>query len=157
MTDAAARLRDRVASAAHRFERPWLLRFALATTFASAVFFYLRAAHTSRGEDADVLRAALAGPTICGLLWTLHRVRAGGAVARASFLAPRRLWLAAIASVLAWAAIWSTARVLVALVAPGATPRFDGGAYAALAMVSGMALNALIARARRPAAAHSAA
>lgn len=139
------------------FERPWLLRLAIASSFASAVFYYLRAFHTSRGDEADLVRAVVAGPVICGLVWTLHRVAASQPTPRAPLFAWRRLGLVAVATLLAWLAVWGAARVLVTLVAPGAAPVLDGGGYTAVALGSAMALNAVIARARRSAAHHSAA
>lgn len=151
------RARAIVLALSHRLERPWFLRLAIATTFASSVFFYVRAFHTSHGDDGDVIRAVVAGPVICGLVWTLHRVRMGGSMARSSILAPRRLWLVVVGSALAWAAIWSTARLMVVFVAPGSTPRLDGGAHAAVAVISAIALNALVARVRRPVRGHCAA
>jgi hypothetical protein len=138
-------------SHARRFsEAPWVLRASAASCFAAAVFFHLRFHHTSFGAPDDGLRAAMAAPVFAGIVWTLARVEQREArPPRAALLAPRRAPLLAVGAALAWVAIWSAGRALVALAVGGPWSVLAAASLAITALAAIAALDGVYARVRR--------
>jgi hypothetical protein len=130
-------------------EAPWVLRASAASCFAAAVFFNLRFHHTSFGAPDDGLRAAMAAPVFAGIVWTLARVEQREVrPPRAALLTPRRAPLLAVGAALAWVAIWSAGRALVALAVGGPWSVLAAAALAITALAAIAALDGLYARVR---------
>ena len=116
-------------------EAPWVLRASAASCFAAAVFFHLRFHHTSFGAPDDGLRAAMSAPVFAGIVWTLARVEQREA-------RPPR-------AALAWVAVWSAGRALVALAVGGPWSVLAAASLAITALAAIAALDGFYARVRR--------